>query len=177
MDSKRLFSLLTFALFFGIIIFAGYRIYKEDLEQEKKQQESITKPEEIPDEEPVTISNDNPAPGNEYVILTWVYYKNNYCTTIRLYSNGKLEQNSIPEATVYEENNKTYVNIGNLKDEELTTIKEAITAMSKEEMKRDNLSDGHGISIRLLPTDKILYDAEYFDQNEVNKIYNIISKY
>ena len=171
MDSKRLFSLITVGLFFFIIAFAGYRIYKDSLEQEETP--TTINQTDIKDEEPASEVEEG-----EYVILTWVYYKNNYCTTIRLYSNGKLEQSTVSEDAVYSNNNTAnYVDIGTMSDNDLTTIKNIISKMSKEELKRQNLSDGHGISVRLNPTDKILYDAEYFDQQEVNNIYNIIQKY
>ena len=173
MDSKRLFSLITVGLFFFIIAFAGYRIYKDSLEQE----ETPTTHDQtnIKDEAPASEKEEETG---EYVILTWVYYKNNYCTTIRLYSNGKLEQSTVAEDAVYSNNNTAnYVSIGTMSDNDIDTIKKIISNMSKEELKRQNLSDGHGISVRLKPNDKILYDAEYFDQQEVNNIYNIIQKY
>ena len=167
-DNKAL-GLLSIVVVIGLIIFMGFKYGQEDKEKEEQQQN--TTPEIKEEEEPS-------ADAEGYIILTKVSYKSNYRTTIRLYSDGKLEQSTIKEETVYTNDYKEdYIDIGEMSESDLETITNTIEAMSKEEMKKDNLSDSYGISIRLKKNDKILYSAEYFDQEEINTINNIIINY
>jgi hypothetical protein len=64
-----------------------------------------------------------------------------------------------------------------MKEEDLKVIKDTIQNMSKATFKQTNFSNNYGISIKLNKKDKIFYSAEYFEQNDVDKLYNIINKY
>ena len=167
MKDNKLLGFISILVIIGLVIFTGFKYSQE--EKEKEEQKPTP---EIKEEE-------EPTPESEgYIILTKVTYNNNYRTTIRLYSDGKLEQSTIKEETVYQEGDKEkYVDIGEVTEEELSTIKEIINKMAKEEMKKTDLSDSYGISVRLRKSDKILYSAEYFNQEEINTINNIIINY
>lgn len=173
MNNKLLLKYLSVIVFVGIIAFSGYRVFKGNGATEEY---LFSDKEEPPAEEQ---KKDEPVETKEeYVILTRVTYKDSYCTTIRLYSTGKLEQSSIKEATTASSVQKeTFVNIGNMSEEDLSTIKNTLDVMSQENFKQDNFSESYGITIRLSKKDKILYSAEYFNQNSVDILYNIIKKY
>ena len=168
MKDNKLLGFISILVIIGLVIFTGFKYRQE--EKEKEEQQNPT---------PEVKEEEEPSPESEgYIIITKVTYNNNYRTTIRLYSNGKLEQSTIKEETVYQEGDKEkYVDIGEVTEEELATIKDIINKMSKEEMKKTDLSDSYGISVRLRKSDKILYSAEYFDQEEINTINNIIINY
>lgn len=171
MSNKILLKYLSIIVFIGIIAFSGYRIYRDDKAPEEQYIFDGTKYPEAPESE-IQETKD------EYIILTKVSYTDSYRTTKRLYSTGKMDQSTIKEeTTVTEQSKEKYVAIGSISDEDLTIIKETIEAMSKEKFKREDFSDSHGISVRLKPKDKVLYSAEYFTQDNVNKLNYIIEKY
>ena len=174
MNNKLLLKYLSVIVFAGIIAFSGYRVFKGDGATEEylfSNKEVPPVEEEKKEEEPVETEE-------EYVILTRVTYNDSYRTTIRLYSTGKLEQSAIKEATTASNVQKeVFVNIGDMSEQDLTTIKQTLDVMSQEKFKQDNFSESYGITIRLSKKDKILYSAEYFNQASVDILYNIIKKY
>ena len=173
MNNKTALKYLAVLVFLGVIAFSAYKSYKQGIDAGEKNNtsEEANKGEDTKEEKPVETSK-------EYILLTREVYKDSYRTTIRLYSTGKLEQSTIKEeATINSSEKEKFINIGSASEEELNTIKETINKMSKEEFKEDNLSEGYGITIKLNPKDKILYNAEYFNQKDVDTIYNIIKNY
>ena len=173
MENKLTLKYLAFIVFFGLIAFSAYRIYKDSkapeekyIFNEKEEQKEEEKESEILETE------------EEYIILTREKYSGSYRTTIRLYSTGKLEQSTVLDETTKSKGQKDkYISIGTMKEEDLKVIKDTIQNMSKAAFKQTNFSNNYGISIKLNKKDKIFYSAEYFEQNDVDKLYNIINKY
>ncbi len=120
-------------------------------------------------------NNKEQVSSDEYIIVTKTTYNNSYRTTKRLYQTGKIEEVIIKEEATFAENEKEQLfSLGNITEDELATINEVLESLSNEPFIKENFSESYGISIRLNEKDKILYSAEYFNQEDIN---NIISKY
>ncbi len=174
MSDKRILNALAFIAFFAVIGLAVFNAFKKadkpkeeyifnEPAQQEKQKETEQKPEET---------------TKDYIILTRTTYSGSYRTTLRVHSTGVLEQSTVKEDTVVNPNQQEkYINVGELTDYELTTIKETVSKMANEEKKQTDLSNGYGIEVRLTSRDKILYSAEYFSQENVNRLHQILNKY
>ncbi len=172
MNNKLALRYFAVIIFIAIIGLSAYKTYKNgNIPEERYIFNEKQEKKEEPESEIVETKE-------EYIILTRITYKDGYRTTIRLYSTGKLEQSTIKESTtVANEEKDKYIRIGSVTEDELKTINETIQKLSEVSFKQDNFSNSYGISVRLKAKDKVLYSLEYFDQTEVNKIYNIINKY
>jgi len=172
MDNKKLLSILSFVLLVGLVIFSFLKLYKEDKDElDKEEQEQKTIEIERQKKEESEIEEG-------YIIVSRTTYKNNSRIITRLYSNGELERCAIKDETVMASAYKeTYAKIGTLTVEELKTIKETIDTMSSKGMRKEGYSNSFGISVKTDKNKSILYSAEYYDQEDVNTIYNILNKY
>ena len=168
MNNKKILNLFTIIFFAGLIAYSAFKIYKED-EEQKEQQET---PQEVqPKKEESEIEEG-------YIIVSRTTYKNNTRIVTRLYSTGELERSATQDNTVIASDYKEiYAKIGSVTEEELKTIKTTIEKMSIKGMLKDSYSNSYGLSIKIDKDKSVLYSAEYYDQEDVNTIYNIINKY
>jgi len=173
MNNKRTLNVLAFAVFFGVIGIAVFNAFKN---VEKPKEEYIF--DEGAKEEEKKEDPEIEETTKDYIIVTRTTYKGVYRTTIRIHSTGVIEQCTIKEDTVYDPTQEEkYIKIGELTDYEITLIKETVARMANEQKKQSNLSEGYGLEVRLTSKDKIMYSAEFFSQENTDKIYNIVKKY
>lgn len=110
------------------------------------------------------------------ILVSKVTYNHPYKETLKICSNGKIyESKIIDELTMSGEPQEQFVETGLLSSEDVKMLKNIITEMRSEELKSDNFSESYGISIKLKGND--LYSCEYFSQEKVNELNNIIKKY
>jgi len=172
MNNKKVLNLLTIILLIGLVVFSVFRFYRLDEENEEAKEEAQkTIEKERAEKEESEIEEG-------YIIVTRTTYKNNTRLITRLYSTGELERCALKDEPVIASDYKeSYAKIGNVTEEELKTIKTTIEKMSSKGMRKDGYSNSYGIAVKTDKNKDVLYSAEYYDQADVNTIYNILNKY
>lgn len=113
---------------------------------------------------------------NNNTLLNKTTYHYPYKEVIKIEKNGKIyKSKTIDERTEEGAPKDKFTYTNNLSNKDLEEIKRIINQMKKEEKKRKNFSESYGIAVNL--GEDLLYDCEYFNQEEVDKLNLIIKKY
>ena len=104
-------------------------------------------------------------------------YNYPYKEVLKIEKNGKIYKSKIIDELTAEgelpKNQFTYIK--RMKSEDLKEIKNILNQMKKEEKKKMNYSESYGIVVNL--DGNCLSGCEYYNQEEVNKLNQIIEKY
>lgn len=114
--------------------------------------------------------------NTEKILIRKTIYNYPNKTTIQIRDNGNIYTSTIiDELTIEGPPKDKFVKTGTISKDDINIIKTIINEMKKETIKNTNFSESYGLSINI--GKELLYGGEYFSQESVNKLNEIIQKY
>ncbi len=113
---------------------------------------------------------------NTNILIEKTTYDYPYKTVIKVNKNGDIYKSRIIDELTEEGLPKdNFSKVGEISKEDLIAIENIINEMKEETKKSSNFSEDYGIAINI--GNNSLYRCEYFSQENVDKLNNIIQKY
>ena len=113
---------------------------------------------------------------NTNILIEKTAYDYPYKTVIKVNKNGDIYKSRIIDELTEEGLPKdNFSKVGEISKEDLIAIENIINEMKEETKKSSNFSEDYGIAINI--GNNSLYRCEYFSQENVDKLNNIIQKY
>ena len=113
---------------------------------------------------------------NANILIEKTTYDYPYKTVIKVNKNGDIYKSRIIDELTEEGLPKdNFSKVGEISKEDLIAIENIINEMKEETKKSSNFSEDYGIAINI--GNNSLYRCEYFSQENVDKLNNIIQKY
>lgn len=113
---------------------------------------------------------------NTNILIEKTTYDYPYKTVIKVNKNGDIYKSRIIDELTEEGLPKdNFSKVGEISKEDLIAIENIINEMKEETKKSSNFSEDYGIAINI--GNNLLYRCEYFSQENVDKLNNIIQKY
>lgn len=113
---------------------------------------------------------------NTKILIEKTAYDYPYKTVIKVNKNGDIYKSRIIDELTEEGLPKdNFSKVGEISKEDLIAIENIINEMKEETKKSSNFSEDYGIAINI--GNNSLYRCEYFSQENVDKLNNIIQKY
>ena len=125
-----------------------------------------------------TIKNNNTNKLEYHTLVYKQIYNYPYKVEYIIQNNGEIQKsNIIDELTADGPPKTSYKKVGEVSSSDLQSIKEIIEIMNNETLKRTDFSMSYGMSIAGEAEEHFLYSCEYFSQENVDILNNIVSKY
>ena len=113
---------------------------------------------------------------NTNILIEKTTYDYPYKMVIKVNKNGDVYKSKIVDELTKEGAPKdNFSKVGEISKEDLIAIENIINEMKEETKKSSNFSEDYGIAINI--GNNSLYRCEYFSQENVDKLNNIIQKY